>query len=147
MQSNFGIDGNINFSQFRFSFIQINPGDCDYPIIATYPAIQLHSSQYKECFDFHKEGPYRKDRKHTLFKFKGMASDIDFLASDLLNEQKAGGEHFGLIKHFKVGQTDDLILISIRAKVNTLDKLIKPLLDANEIGEHASFWIYSTEAL
>ena len=103
LQSNFGIDGNINFSEFRFSFIQINPGDCDYPIIATYPAINLHSSHPKECFDFWKDGPYRKDRKHTLFKFKGMASDIDFIASDLLNEHKAGGENFGLIKNFKVG--------------------------------------------
>ena len=40
-----------------------------------------------------------------------------------------------------------MILISIRTNVNTLDKLIHPLLNANEIGEHASFWIYSTEAL
>ena len=32
-----------------------------------------------------------------------MASDIDFIASDLLNEQKADGEYFGLIKNFEVG--------------------------------------------
>ena len=32
-----------------------------------------------------------------------MDSDIDFIASDLLNEHKSEGENFGLIKHFKVG--------------------------------------------
>ena len=103
LQSNFGIDGNINFDQFRFSFVQINSDDCDYPIIATYPAIDLYSSHPKECFDFYKDGPYRKERKHTLFKFKGMDSDIDFIASDLLNEHKAEVKHFGLLKHFNVG--------------------------------------------
>ena len=32
-----------------------------------------------------------------------MDSDIDFIASDLLNEHKAEVKHFGLIKHFNVG--------------------------------------------
>ena len=62
LQTNYGMDHNINFDQFRFSFIQINQDNCDYAIIATYPAISLHSSHRKECFDFYKDGPYRKDR-------------------------------------------------------------------------------------
>ena len=51
-ESNFGIDGNIDFSNFRFSYIKINPENCDDPIITAYPAYHLKNTRYKDCFDF-----------------------------------------------------------------------------------------------
>ena len=51
-ESNFGIDGNIDFSNFRFSYVKINPDNCDEPIIAAYSAYNLKVSDRVKCFDY-----------------------------------------------------------------------------------------------
>ena len=80
-ESNFGIDGNIDFSNFRFSYIKINPDNCDEAIIAAYPAYNLLVPfDTVKCFDYEKDGPFKKDKMNRYFKFKGMDEDIHFIA-------------------------------------------------------------------
>ena len=51
------------------------------------------------------------------------------------------------MKHFNTTNSDDEILIAVRANIETLNELIDPLFRNNEVGNNASFWIYQTGAL
>ena len=83
-ETTLGIDGNINFASFRFSFVQINPEGCDYPVIVSYPALEMVHRKPSECFNWYEDGPYRKNASHNFYKFKGMDDDIDFIAADYI---------------------------------------------------------------
>ena len=81
---------------------------------------------------------------NRYFKFKGMDENINFIAQDLLNNrQRNGTGHFGIIKNFTIHGTDDVVLVTMRTKIETLHKLIDPLFSDSM----ASFWIYNTELL
>ena len=70
-----------------------------------------------------------------------MDEDIHFIAQDLLNNHFNG--HFGIIKNFTIHGTDDVVLVTMRTKIETLHKLIDPLFSDSM----ASFWIYNTETI
>ena len=67
-----------------------------------------------------------------------MAENIHFIAVDLLYSHMTEGGHFGIIKNFTIQGTDDVVLVTLRTKIETLHKLIDPLFS----NSMASFWIY-----
>ena len=73
-----------------------------------------------------------------------MDENINFIAQDLLNTKREEAQgNFGLIKNFTIHGTDDVVLVTMRTKIETLHKLIDPLFSDSM----ASFWIYNTEIL
>ena len=56
-----------------------------------------------------------------------MEDDIDFMAADYVGNLELRKAHFGLMKHFNATDSDDEILVTVRADIETLNRLIDPL--------------------